>query len=908
MFDGAMVVGRRGAMWLALIALTACVRYDLTKQSLHTEAGTSLQHESTSMGRERDAGSRGQADGAATLLERIQEEKRRKLGGPRTMLPGEDEEDLDERSFTRQDRGPIKDVDPSTAANRRAAQRAEHRRRTAIMDVSIVPSELAAAEEDYDEPEEGCLAPKLCLGLCQEPGACWQCGAVRLGLGLAQRSFRAVALPGLLQHSRPWRLVAEWVQEAMGWPGWLCVWLWLQQFLSGDIPLEPFHLKREREEGFFDAAGNYVRYRVDEVRDAWLDTLDQEEPLLRVEGELATRLLALTQAQHRAAAGTAGTGQGRKAAGAEGGVGSRKVATKKRGTALAGTKHKAEEEEEEEGEGDEEEEEEEEPAMGEEQMSLLKGRLAALLLPGENTLEGLRRLGRQPGQPAAPSPSPSRRLPAARQDPGLTGAVVDIDLASTDPTASGPGAASAPHQALGGGGGEGQSSSPPLGKTAERQRQRRLQRQAGQQQAEQQQAGQQQQQQQPPEAAPGEEGGVGVASQPLLSQPSLEGRGGGGGQERDGAQIGLFVHGTLSGVSSPGLKGGAGSRGVQHGGDRQAGSSPSGRGRRVAASGQGGRSRRLPSEQLAEFERMTECADLLLSAGEFGVYSKSRELLLREVAAANKAAAAKQLQCQPQPLPSPLQQGHKLQPQDGQGTKSQGQGHQGQDDLPEHQPEQQQQQQDLASKEEQAKQEQGTSQITTQATEQGRPGAAIDGGTDDADMFGEQFEVPDKALSALAPPTAAAPGAVEGAGSSTEATAAAAAAAATLASTSLAAEAGAAGVPPAQTTTAAVTDTAGDEAPAGCAPLTTAAQAGSSSSSGRLAAVSAMLAGFVQDEATGLHYSSSLGLWYDRAHELFMDANTASLQSSSSSCTSCWLPGVRLRLISRSTSCLQAVE
>ncbi|GFH24999.1 hypothetical protein HaLaN_22888, partial [Haematococcus lacustris] len=98
-------------------------------------------------------------DGAATLLERIQEEKRRKLGGPRTVLPGEDEEDLDERSFTRQDRGPIKDVDPSTAANRRAAQRAEHRRRTAIMDVSIVPSELAAAEEDYDEPEEVSQSP-----------------------------------------------------------------------------------------------------------------------------------------------------------------------------------------------------------------------------------------------------------------------------------------------------------------------------------------------------------------------------------------------------------------------------------------------------------------------------------------------------------------------------------------------------------------------------------------------------------------------------------------------------------------------------------------------------------------------------------------------------------------------------
>ena len=39
------------------------------------------------------------------------------------------------------------------------------------------------------------------------------------------------------------------------------------------VAFEPFHLKREREEGYFDSDGNYIQYKLDEVKDAWLDSL-----------------------------------------------------------------------------------------------------------------------------------------------------------------------------------------------------------------------------------------------------------------------------------------------------------------------------------------------------------------------------------------------------------------------------------------------------------------------------------------------------------------------------------------------------------------------------------------------------------------------------------------------------------
>lgn len=39
--------------------------------------------------------------------------------------------------------------------------------------------------------------------------------------------------------------------------------LWLQEnetFIDDGIAIEPFNLNKEREEGYFDASGNYVEY------------------------------------------------------------------------------------------------------------------------------------------------------------------------------------------------------------------------------------------------------------------------------------------------------------------------------------------------------------------------------------------------------------------------------------------------------------------------------------------------------------------------------------------------------------------------------------------------------------------------------------------------------------------------
>ncbi|CAN6478211.1 unnamed protein product [Victoria cruziana] len=42
------------------------------------------------------------------------------------------------------------------------------------------------------------------------------------------------------------------------------------------VPMEPFNLKKEREEGYFDSEGNFVEYRADkdEIKDAWIDSVD----------------------------------------------------------------------------------------------------------------------------------------------------------------------------------------------------------------------------------------------------------------------------------------------------------------------------------------------------------------------------------------------------------------------------------------------------------------------------------------------------------------------------------------------------------------------------------------------------------------------------------------------------------
>ncbi|KAJ6804828.1 CD2 antigen cytoplasmic tail-binding protein 2-like protein [Iris pallida] len=45
-------------------------------------------------------------------------------------------------------------------------------------------------------------------------------------------------------------------------------------FEEDGIQIEPFNLKQEREEGYFDADGNYVEYAIrSEIKDAWLDNV-----------------------------------------------------------------------------------------------------------------------------------------------------------------------------------------------------------------------------------------------------------------------------------------------------------------------------------------------------------------------------------------------------------------------------------------------------------------------------------------------------------------------------------------------------------------------------------------------------------------------------------------------------------
>ncbi|KAF7803713.1 CD2 antigen cytoplasmic tail-binding protein 2 [Senna tora] len=50
-----------------------------------------------------------------------------------------------------------------------------------------------------------------------------------------------------------------------------------ENFVDDGIQIEPFNLNKEREEGYFDAAGNFVEYaRENEIKDAWLDNVEVE--------------------------------------------------------------------------------------------------------------------------------------------------------------------------------------------------------------------------------------------------------------------------------------------------------------------------------------------------------------------------------------------------------------------------------------------------------------------------------------------------------------------------------------------------------------------------------------------------------------------------------------------------------
>ncbi|TKY71458.1 CD2 antigen cytoplasmic tail-binding protein [Spatholobus suberectus] len=48
-----------------------------------------------------------------------------------------------------------------------------------------------------------------------------------------------------------------------------------ENFVDDGIQIEPFNLDKEREEGYFDASGNFVEYvRENEIKDAWLDNIE----------------------------------------------------------------------------------------------------------------------------------------------------------------------------------------------------------------------------------------------------------------------------------------------------------------------------------------------------------------------------------------------------------------------------------------------------------------------------------------------------------------------------------------------------------------------------------------------------------------------------------------------------------
>lgn len=48
-----------------------------------------------------------------------------------------------------------------------------------------------------------------------------------------------------------------------------------ETFVEEGVPVEPFNLEKEREEGYFDENGNYVEYvNQNEIKDAWLDSVD----------------------------------------------------------------------------------------------------------------------------------------------------------------------------------------------------------------------------------------------------------------------------------------------------------------------------------------------------------------------------------------------------------------------------------------------------------------------------------------------------------------------------------------------------------------------------------------------------------------------------------------------------------
>ncbi|KAK9000711.1 hypothetical protein V6N11_081200 [Hibiscus sabdariffa] len=50
-----------------------------------------------------------------------------------------------------------------------------------------------------------------------------------------------------------------------------------ENFIDDGVQIEPFNLNKEREEGYFDAEGNFVEYVADkQIKDAWLDSIEAD--------------------------------------------------------------------------------------------------------------------------------------------------------------------------------------------------------------------------------------------------------------------------------------------------------------------------------------------------------------------------------------------------------------------------------------------------------------------------------------------------------------------------------------------------------------------------------------------------------------------------------------------------------
>eukprot|EP00877_Chromochloris_zofingiensis_P004157 jgi/Chrzof1/13742/Cz08g10120.t1 len=128
-------------------------------------------------------------------------------------------------------------------------------------------------------------------------------------------------------------------------------------FNDAGIPIEPFHFRKEREEGYFDEDGNYIEHRLDNANDAWLDSL-QDGPL---NDSLPAHMPSSV------------------------------------------------------GAGGEDDDESGLPAMDEDDIAIYKQRLVNYLRPGETVLMALRRLG---GKPTSSSSAPPRQRRRARRSGG----------------------------------------------------------------------------------------------------------------------------------------------------------------------------------------------------------------------------------------------------------------------------------------------------------------------------------------------------------------------------------------------------------------------------------------------------------------------------------------------------------